>query len=132
MQQKAIPIYFWAIGWKTTFLQWNSEKSRFIFDYDFKDINWLLSIEVLTFRDFGVISWVTSYWNRLYNLYLKSWSDIKRLFSELHCKKSWFSVDGSYNNGNSFLLHTLTENWKHCGARDWYLYCLIKPIPEKN
>ena len=29
------------------------------------DIKWLLSIEILTFRDFGVISWVTSHWNIL-------------------------------------------------------------------
>ena len=28
-------------------------------------IKWLLSIEILTFRDFGVISWVTSYWDIL-------------------------------------------------------------------
>ena len=30
-----------------------------------KYIKWLFSIEVLTFRDFGVILWVTSYWNML-------------------------------------------------------------------
>ena len=30
-----------------------------------KYIKWLLSIEVLTFRDFEVISWVISYWNIL-------------------------------------------------------------------
>ena len=33
--------------------------------WSLKYIKWLLSIEVLTFRDFEVISWVTSYWHIL-------------------------------------------------------------------
>ena len=33
--------------------------------WSLKYTKWLLSIEILTFRDFGVILWVTSYWHIL-------------------------------------------------------------------
>ena len=59
-------FFFWLLGGSKWVWSWKKPVSRWIrFGVKYITGKWLLSIKVLTFRDFGVISWVTSYWDIL-------------------------------------------------------------------